>query len=93
MGLDILPVTALASGAFVRLSVRVIVLIDSSPGEVLPRKILTVNTLSFLAAFAAWVMFGPSVRVIASELEISEGMAVWLKAAPILTGSLLRAPR
>lgn len=92
MGLDILPATALASGAFVRLSVRVIVLIDSSPGEVLPRKILTVNTLSFLAAFAAWVMFGPSVRVIASELEISEGMAVWLKAAPILTGSLLRAP-
>ena len=58
----------------------------------LPRKILVVNTLGFLIAFAAWVMFGPSVRVISQDLQISEGMAVWLKAAPILTGSLLRAP-
>jgi len=58
----------------------------------LPQCTIAVNTVGFALAFAAWVMFGPSVRGIAAELGISEQAAVWIKAAPILTGSVLRVP-
>jgi NNP family nitrate/nitrite transporter-like MFS transporter len=58
----------------------------------LPRKVLALNTSSFALAFAAWVVLGPSSRLIASELHLSAANATLLKAAPILVGSLCRIP-
>jgi NNP family nitrate/nitrite transporter-like MFS transporter len=58
----------------------------------LPTTILVVNTAAFALAFAAWVIFGPSARVIAAELGISPGSATLLKAIPILLGSICRVP-
>lgn len=58
----------------------------------LPVRVILVNTLAFVVAFAAWVMLGPSSRVIARELGIAPSTAALLKALPILTGSLMRIP-
>jgi NNP family nitrate/nitrite transporter-like MFS transporter len=58
----------------------------------LPTRVLTANTAAFALAFAAWVMFGPSARVIAAELGVSPASATLLKAVPILLGSILRIP-
>lgn len=57
-----------------------------------PTRVISLNTAAFALAFAAWVMFGPSVRTIAAELSIDESWATWIKALPILTGSIFRAP-
>ena len=59
------------------------------PAE-LPLKALAVNTGAFSLCFAAWVMFGPSARMIAQELHIDPAQAALLKSLPILTGSLMR---
>jgi MFS transporter, NNP family, nitrate/nitrite transporter len=64
----------------------------TGPDDALPTKALVVNTAAFAVAFAAWVMFGPSVRVVAAELGIDPSAAALLKAAPILVGSVLRIP-
>ena len=61
------------------------------PAE-LPLKALAVNTGAFSLCFAAWVMFGPSARMIAQELNIDPAQAALLKSLPILTGSLMRIP-
>ncbi len=61
------------------------------PAE-LPLKALAVNTGAFSLCFAAWVMFGPSARMIAQELHIDPAQAALLKSLPILTGSLMRIP-
>ena len=58
----------------------------------LPAMILAVNTAAFALAFAAWVIFGPSARVIAGELGISPASAALLKSIPILLGSIGRVP-
>ena len=50
------------------------------------------NTIAFAVAFAAWVMLGPSSRVIAHELGLTPDQGALLKALPILTGSVLRIP-
>lgn len=64
----------------------------SRSDDALPITALVTNTTAFAVAFAAWVMFGPSVRVIAAELRIDPGAAALLKAAPILIGSIFRIP-
>lgn len=61
------------------------------PGD-LPLRVLAVNTGAFSLCFAAWVMFGPSARLIAQELGIDPAQAALLKSLPILTGSLMRIP-
>ncbi|HZR79895.1 MAG TPA: MFS transporter [Candidatus Binatia bacterium] len=58
----------------------------------LPKTILAANTSAFALAFAAWVMFGPSARVIAEQLAISPASATLLKSVPILLGSIIRIP-
>ena len=60
--------------------------------EQLPLKALAVNTGAFSLCFAAWVMFGPSARLIAEEMHIDPANAALLKSLPILTGSLMRIP-
>ncbi|MCP4502376.1 MAG: NarK/NasA family nitrate transporter [Deltaproteobacteria bacterium] len=60
--------------------------------EKLPNKIVFNNAFAFSIAFAAWVMFGPSIRVIAQEFGLSASEAAFIKVVPILTGSILRIP-
>ena len=57
-----------------------------------PVGIVTVNTIAFALCFAMWVMFGPSVRVISTELNIAPWLANVIKAIPILIGSVCRIP-
>ena len=38
-----------------------------------PKGIIAANTLAFAAAFAAWILFGPSVRTLAEELGLFPG--------------------
>jgi len=57
-----------------------------------PKGIIAANTLAFAAAFAAWILFGPSVRTLAEELGLSAVQAGWIKTIPILTGSVMRIP-
>lgn len=56
------------------------------------RNIIVVNTMAFAIAFAAWVMLGPSVRVLATEFGLSAFEAAFLKSSPILVGSVMRIP-
>lgn len=65
---------------------------NNSPSTSLPWAAIALNTVSFALGFAAWVIFGPSVRVIASELHIAPGTAALVKALPILVGSSCRIP-
>jgi NNP family nitrate/nitrite transporter-like MFS transporter len=65
---------------------------DASAGSALPARVLTANTAAFAIAFAAWVIFGPSARVICEELQVSPASAALLKSIPILLGSILRIP-
>jgi NNP family nitrate/nitrite transporter-like MFS transporter len=65
---------------------------DQSPPTSLPWAAIALNTFSFALGFAAWVIFGPSVRVIASELHLAPGTAALVKALPILVGSSCRIP-
>ncbi|MBY0276425.1 MFS transporter [Candidatus Binatia bacterium] len=58
----------------------------------LPVVIVVANTTAFALAFAAWILFGPSARVIAAELGISPASAALLKSVPILLGSVCRIP-
>jgi len=60
--------------------------------EKLPAGVISVNTASFALAFAAWVMFGPSVRFIAKELGLSVPVATLIKTLPVLVGSVMRIP-
>jgi NNP family nitrate/nitrite transporter-like MFS transporter len=53
---------------------------------------VTLNTLAFGVAFAAWIVFGPSGRVIAADVGLTEGQGMLVKTIPILTGSVLRLP-
>ena len=55
-------------------------------------RVLITNTLSFAAAFAAWVALGPAMRTIAHELQLTPTSATLLKVAPILVGSVFRVP-
>lgn len=50
------------------------------------------NAVAFAVAFALWVLLGPAVRTIAADLGFTGTQAAWLKALPILTGSVLRLP-
>lgn len=54
--------------------------------------VLAINTLGFALCLAAWVIFGPSSRLIAVELGLSPTAGVMLKSLPILVGSLTRIP-
>ncbi len=54
--------------------------------------VVAFNTIAFSVAFAAWVMFAPSVRLIAEEFGLSPSQATFIKSVPILTGSLFRIP-
>jgi NNP family nitrate/nitrite transporter-like MFS transporter len=68
--------------------------LEGSPSneEVLPPRILILNTLAFALSFAVWVIFGPSSRLIAKELHVSPASAAFLKSIPILVGSVSRIP-
>lgn len=54
--------------------------------------VVAMNTAAFALGFAAWVIFGPSIRFIAKELSIPLATATLIKTLPILTGSVLRIP-
>lgn len=58
----------------------------------LPTRTLLNNTLGFALAFAAWVALGPAARSVGAELGLSPGATEWLRATPMLTGSVLRIP-
>jgi NNP family nitrate/nitrite transporter-like MFS transporter len=50
------------------------------------------NTFAFGLCFAAWVVFGPSARLIARELHLQLASIALLKTVPILIGSTTRVP-
>lgn len=54
--------------------------------------VLTINTVSFTACFAVWVMFSIIGIPIRTELGLSQTQFGLLAAMPILTGSLIRLP-
>ena len=56
------------------------------------RAVTILNTFAFGVAFAAWVIFGPSARLIVDDLHLPSSFAPWIKATPILIGSVLRIP-
>ena len=58
----------------------------------LPWGAIALNTACFALGFAAWVIFGPAVRVIAKELHLAPGTAALVKSLPILVGSTCRIP-
>lgn len=62
------------------------------PEQRSPTSITAINTSAFMLSFAAWVMLGPSSRLIAQELGVSPSTAALIKATPILVGSLMRLP-
>ena len=53
---------------------------------------LIANTTGFGIAFALWVLFGPIVRELVAEFDLSPTQGAVLKALPIFTGSVLRVP-
>jgi MFS transporter, NNP family, nitrate/nitrite transporter len=65
---------------------------DESSAVALPGRVIAVNTIAFSLCFAMWVMFGPSVRAISKDLNIAPWLANFIKAAPILIGSVCRIP-
>ena len=56
------------------------------------RRALAINTVAFAVAFAGWVVFGPCARALIIEKQYDPSWEPWLKATPILVGSLLRLP-
>jgi NNP family nitrate/nitrite transporter-like MFS transporter len=58
----------------------------------LPWTIILTNTIAFALCFAVWVVFGPSVRLIAKELHLPLTAATLVKTVPILIGSSMRIP-
>jgi len=58
----------------------------------LPWTIVLTNTVAFALCFAVWVVFGPSVRIIAKELHLTLAAATFVKTVPILVGSVTRVP-
>jgi len=66
--------------------------LPEAPPENLPLGNILVNTGGFALAFAAWVVFGPSIRFIAKDLHLSVGIATLIKTLPILVGSTMRIP-
>ncbi len=58
----------------------------------LPWTIIFTNTIAFALCFAVWVVFGPSVRIIAKELHLPLTAATLVKTVPILIGSSMRIP-
>jgi len=65
---------------------------DTTRPPSLPWGVIGLNTACFALGFAAWVIFGPSVRVIAKELHIAPGTAALIKSLPILVGATCRIP-
>lgn len=63
-----------------------------SARSAVPLRPLVANTSAFAVAFAAWVVLGPSTRVISADLGVGPDLAALIKALPILTGSVLRVP-
>ncbi len=58
----------------------------------MPITVLTTNTIAFALSFAAWVLFGPSIREIAREVHLPLAMATLIKTLPVLVGSVMRVP-
>ncbi len=58
----------------------------------MPWTIIFSNTIAFALCFAVWVVFGPSVRIIAKELHLPLTAATLVKTVPILIGSSMRIP-
>ena len=58
----------------------------------MPWTVIVTNTAAFALCFAVWVVFGPSVRLIARELHLPLTAATLVKTVPILIGSRMRIP-
>jgi MFS transporter, NNP family, nitrate/nitrite transporter len=56
------------------------------------RIVIAADTIAFALCFAAWVVFGPSARLIAAEFHLPLSSVVLLKTVPILIGSTMRIP-
>jgi MFS transporter, NNP family, nitrate/nitrite transporter len=66
--------------------------LPQQPAQGLPLGNIVANTAGFALAFAAWVVFGPSVRFIAKEFHLSVQIATLIKTLPILSGAVIRIP-
>lgn len=66
--------------------------LPQQPAQGLPLGNIVANTAGFALAFAAWVVFGPSVRFIAKEFHLSVQIATLIKTLPILSGAVMRIP-
>ena len=58
----------------------------------MPWSIIVTNTLAFSLCFAAWVVFGPSARLIVKDLHLPATSIPLIKTVPILIGSISRIP-
>lgn len=56
--------------------------------------VLTVNTLSFTACFAAWMLYGVLITYLVDNglVHFDKAQLGWLIGTPVLTGSLVRLP-
>ncbi|MDR2714023.1 MAG: MFS transporter [Coriobacteriales bacterium] len=53
---------------------------------------LPLQTADFIVAFMVWVILSTLLSVIRTDIELSQGMAAWVIAIPVILGSALRIP-
>jgi NNP family nitrate/nitrite transporter-like MFS transporter len=58
----------------------------------MPRRALTLATISFLACFYAWSLLGPLGPDLQDRLGLSDVELAAMVAVPVLLGSIMRIP-